>query len=259
MIKNTTQVILLSFVVLAVTRASPAWADDCDAVDKFLEAQEAYGYVIEPITDDYVGRTFPGPSFCGLIFRQWPIGVNPPEGLNYSNVAVVQSGQVSFITSESDLRQFFVDHLGAAPDADSAKDAGRTWLRFSSELEQDLFFTFSDPAVEYTTTNDAAIVTGRVIVLNGGTGSIELRMTFDRDGNFIDARERNTVRAGVRPICQATKLLDRDTIVRRMAERDILVMGRPAKPYLDQQRAKARPALKRAIDRIWQRILDEGR
>lgn len=258
MIKSTIYIIALS-LVLSVNWASPAWADDCDAVEQFLETQEAYGYVIDPITDDYVGRTFPGLSFCGVIFRQWPVAVYPPEGFNYSNVAVVQGGQVSLITNESDLRQFFADHLGAAPDADSAKDAGRTWLRFSSELEQDLFFTFSDPAVEYTSTKDAAVVTGRVIVLNGGTGAIELQMSFDRDGNFVDAQQRNTVRAGVRPICQATKLLDRDPIVRRMAERDILVMGRAAKPYLDQQRAKAKLALKRAIDRIWQRILDEDR
>jgi len=50
-----------------------------------------------------------------------------------------------------------------------------------------------------------------------------------------------------------------DPIVRRMAEQDVLVMGRAAKPYLDQVRATARPKLQQAIDRIWQRILDEGR
>ena len=30
-----------------------------------------------------------------------------------------------------------------------------------------------------------------------------------------------------------------------MAEKDILVMGRYAKPYLDEQRAKARPLVRR--------------
>jgi hypothetical protein len=44
-----------------------------------------------------------------------------------------------------------------------------------------------------------------------------------------------------------------------MAEQDLLVMGRSAKPYLDQIRASARPQLQQAIDRIWQRILNEGR
>src|SRR5262249_12746829 len=168
MFKRTIYVTLLSLAG-ALTWSTAARADDCDAVEQFLETQEAYGYVIDPITDDYVGRTFPGLTFCGVIFRQWPVAVYPPEGLNYSNVAVVRGGQVSFITSETDLRQFFADNLGAAPDADSAKDAGRTWLRFASEIEQDLFFTFSDPAVEYMPVQDGALVTGRVLVLNGGT------------------------------------------------------------------------------------------
>jgi hypothetical protein len=36
-------------------------------------------------------------------------------------------------------------------------------------------------------------------------------------------------------------------------------MGSAAKPYLDEQRAKATPELKAAIDRIWERIRKEGR
>lgn len=71
--------------------------------------------------------------------------------------------------------------------------------------------------------------------------------------------EKSALRPGVRPICQATKLLDRDPIVRRMAEQDILVMGCTAKPYLDQVRAASRPKLRQAIERIWQRIVNEGR
>jgi hypothetical protein len=75
----------------------------------------------------------------------------------------------------------------------------------------------------------------------------------------VHISEKGALRAGVRPICQATKLLDSDAIVRRMAEQDLLVMGRAAKTYLDQVRATAGPKLQRAIDHIWQRILEEGR
>ena len=63
----------------------------------------------------------------------------------------------------------------------------------------------------------------------------------------------------IAPICEATKLLGPDPIVRRMAEQDVLVMSRAAKPYLDQVRATAEPKLQEAIDRIWQRILEESR
>jgi hypothetical protein len=44
-----------------------------------------------------------------------------------------------------------------------------------------------------------------------------------------------------------------------MAEQDLLCMGRAAKSYLDEQRAKAGPELQKAIDRIWQRIVDDDR
>jgi multimeric flavodoxin WrbA len=63
----------------------------------------------------------------------------------------------------------------------------------------------------------------------------------------------------MRPICQSTKLLDPDPIVRKMAEQDILIMGSPAKEYLDWQRTQVSPELRQAIDRIWQRIIKEGR
>ena len=84
-------------------------------------------------------------------------------------------------------------------------------------------------------------------------------MTLGPAGSFVNVLEKSALRPGIRPICQATKLLDRDPIVRRMAEQDLLVMGRAAKPYLDQIRVTAQPKLQQAIDRIWQRILNEGR
>jgi hypothetical protein len=67
------------------------------------------------------------------------------------------------------------------------------------------------------------------------------------------------LKPGPRPICQATKLLDADPVVRRMAEQDLLVMGRAARPYLDEQRAKAAPELQKAIDRVWERICADDR
>ena len=42
-------------------------------------------------------------------------------------------------------------------------------------------------------------------------------------------------------------------------EQDLLVIGRAAREYLMGQRGKAGPELRREIDRVWQRIVDEGR
>ena len=94
------------------------------------------------------------------------------------------------------------------------------------------------------------------MVMRGGNGWVEVAMTFDEQGKM----EADSLRAaadlhpGPRPKCHATKPLDPDPIVRKIVEQDLLIMGRYAKPYLDEQRAKASPELQRAIDRIWQRI-----
>jgi hypothetical protein len=122
-----------------------------------------------------------------------------------------------------------------------------------------LFYTFSPPEISSEPRPDATLVRGHAAVIAGGVGYVDMLMTLGPAGSLLQIYERSAIRPGVRPICQATKLLDRDPIVRRMAEQDILVMGRAAKPYLDQVRAKVSPKLQQAIDRIWQRILNEGR
>ena len=79
-----------------------------------------------------------------------------------------------------------------------------------------------------------------------------------QDPKGPDKAENKVVR-GMRPRCQATRLLDPDPLIREICEQDLLVMGRAAQGYLMEQRATASPELRRAIDRVWQKILDEGR
>jgi hypothetical protein len=257
------QAVFVATMAFALAWASPARADDCDLVNQRVQdlgAEPGY-FVVYPVNDDYLARSFPNTSFCAVIFRQWPVGIYPPEGsgLEESNVGVVQGGVISFITSTDDEGSFFLGQLGPAPLEDDAKDAGRSWLRLSEELKQDLFYGFSAPAVAYIQTPAGAEVNGRVTVESGGQGQIDATLVFDGAGNLTAVRENANLIRGVRPICQATKLLDRDPIVRRMAEQDLVVMGHAVKPYLDVRRASASPKLRAAIDRIWQRILDEGR
>jgi hypothetical protein len=107
--------------------------------------------------------------------------------------------------------------------------------------------------------DDVTVVRGHAAVIAGGEGNIDMVMTLGAAGSFVNIYEKSAIRPGIRPICQATKLLDRDPIVRRMAEQDLLVMSHAAKPYLEKVRVTARPKLQQAIDRIWQRILNDGR
>ena len=77
------------------------------------------------------------------------------------------------------------------------------------------------------------------------------------DGKLLQVSQTAKIKEGPRPICQATKLLDADPLVRRICERDLLFMGRPALDYLREQRDLAGPELRRAIDRVIARILRE--
>jgi hypothetical protein len=188
-----------------------------------------------------------------------PLQCPPAKDLKCANLFFVEDSQVDFVSTIKDLKFFFAANLAPAPIQDAATDAASTWLRFSEELKQDLFYAFSPPDISYTPRDDLTVVRAHVSVAAGGDGNIDVVMTLGAAGSLVNILEKSALRPGVRPICQATKLLDRDPIVRRMAEQDLLVMGRAAKPYVDQVRATARPKLQQAIDRIWQRILTEGR
>jgi hypothetical protein len=181
------------------------------------------------------------------------------QDLRCSNIFFVKNGRVDFASNIPDLKFFFAAELGPVPSKEAATDAASTWLRFSEELKQDLFYKFSAPEISYMPREDVTVVRGNVAVVAGGEGHIDLLMTLGTAGSLVHISEKGALRPGVRPICQATKLLDRDPIVRRMAEQDLVIMGRAAKPYLDQVRATAGPKLQQAIDSIWQRILGEGR
>ena len=253
--------IVLGAVLFGLWPATIARADDQQLVEDYLKNHGGSGAVVRPITDDYVGRTFPNFSFFGVIFPQYPVARLCPQtqNLECSNVFFVRAGAVDFVSTIHDLKSFFAAELGPVPSEQSAIDAASTWLRFSQELKQDLFYVFSAPEISYAPWEDITRVRGHATVLAGGEGQIDMLMTLGAAGSFVNIYEKATLLPGVRPICQATKLLDRDPIVRRMAEQDLRVMGRAAKPYLDKVRATARPALQQAIDRVWQRILEEGR
>lgn len=269
----------LTFLMALVGVLGPAWqtsarAQDSEAlVEQYLKGIGAIGYTITAVTADYIDDSFPDTDFFEVRFRQYPVAVTTPEGLSASNLFLVQNGTVFPLVRPADLKAFFIDELAPVREEDHAEDAGLAWLRLSEAFSQDGFFTFAAPQVKVTTFNPAPRpdrrrgrhrrarviqVTGSVTVTAGGRGSISVEMDFDSDGVLDGVSETRNVLPGVRPICQATKLLDADPLTRRMAEQDILVMGKSAKEYLDKQRAKAKPELKAAIDRIWNRIVHEG-
>jgi hypothetical protein len=132
----------------------------------------------------------------------------------------------------------------------------RAWLDLAQIVEQDGYYKFEvlEDSLKVTRVDGGQKASGRVIVTGGGNGDIVATLTFDATGKLIKLEHTARLKPGPRPRCQATKLLDPDPIVRGMAEDELLYMGHAAKDYLDEQRARATPALQTAIDRIWHRI-----
>jgi hypothetical protein len=221
------------------------------------------GAVVAGVQEPALERNFPTYLFVSVVYRQYPVGRIPPEPLKVHNIFIVgPDDKLQQITDVKGLTRFFQDALRPLKDDADFKDAARGWLALGVNYHQDGFFRFSIP-------KDAAVVVregkghkvtakAEVAKQGGNSGGVKVAMTFGGDGQLRTVVHDANLRAGIRPICQATKLLDADPIVRAMAEKDILVMGRAARAYLHEQRKKAAPALQRAIDRVWKRIVDEG-
>lgn len=222
---------------------------------------------ITPVKEDYVAKLFPKHTFVAVLYPQFPVGREAPAPLKEANViAVPKDGKVVPLSDVKALEKFFAEN---APKVKTGNEdlIVKAWLRLAQELAQDGFYKFKAPASGGATgKSDGKIdtvltVDGSVAVdpAGGNKGDIKATIHFKDDGSIAKIDHKVNLQPGPRPRCQATKLLDPDPIVRQMAEDSIRVMGSAAKYYLDEQRAKAPPELQKAIDRIWQRIVEEGR
>lgn len=250
--------------------------DDAEPVGKKLDKEKAAKALKEYLTkakattgtsakidDKSVDKALPSHHFYHLLFRQFPVGRIPPEGLKASNViAIGPDGKAQAITSAAEMEKFFKTNAKGLTSDEKARLAGQAYLRLARELYQDGFYAFDDEAKSFEVVKPkkgGRTVTGKNTLTRGGNGSLTLALDISGQGAITDAKITSNIRPGPRPICQATKLLDPDPIVRKMAEQSLLIMGRFAKPYLDEQRQKASPELKKAIDRMWQRIVADDK
>lgn len=210
--------------------------------------------------DDSALKVFSEHTFVIARYRIYPIAFELPKGMKPSNVfAVSKDNQVQHLPDVAALQKFFVRHGRAVQTDEQTKEALAAWLTLSQEFYQDGFYKFEVLHKEFSAerAGEMTHVRGRAIVTQGGNGEINAALAF-RDGKLTSATENAKLREGPRPICQATKLLDADPLVRRMAERDLLIMGLSARAYLMEQRESANPELRRAIDRLWERVRDNG-
>lgn len=239
---------------------SPALEKAIAAVQKHLDERGGRGAMILWKEEKAVASTFPNHSFVLARFRIYPVARELPEGMKPSNIfAVSGEGKLEPIRDTKALERFFQAHAQKVDSETVAAKALETWLTLSQEFHQDGFYKFEVLSKEFSIAKkDGEIeARGRAFVVGGGNGEIASTLAFD-GGKLISAKESSKIQEGPRPICQATKLLDVDPIVRKMAERDLIFMGTAAHDYLMEQRAKAAPELRDAIDTIWRQIQKNG-
>jgi hypothetical protein len=241
--------------------ASPRVMKAMEAVQKYLAKLGGEG---EPMLLSQeaapVAATFPEHVFIIARYRIYPVARILPKGLNPSNVfAVSKDDRVERVADTGALQKFFAAHAKDFLIEQKVKDGLATWLTLTQEFHQDGFFKFEvlekDMSIEKKGEDFTA--RGRALVVGGGNGEIAATALFER-GQLAKVDEKVKIIEGPRPICQATKLLDADPIVRQMAERDLLFMGLAARDYILEQRGKAGPELRVAIDRLWERIVRNG-
>jgi hypothetical protein len=240
-------------------------ADDIAKAEKMVKDEMARlkgeNGAVMVVKDEPLARAFPRHVFITVFFRQFPVARVLPEGLSASNIFVVgPDSKLVHIKDAKALQGFFKNNLSGLQSDNQLKDVARAWLRLTQEFHQDGFFKFvlMDDSTKVSGDKEKTVA-AKVVVMQGGNGEIDATAEFDADGKLTKIGDTAKIRAGPRPICQATKLLDKDPLVRRIAEQDLLIMGLAARDYLHEQRAKASPELQRAIEQLWQRIVEENR
>jgi hypothetical protein len=215
---------------------------------------------LHPVADKAVRKNFANHLFVVLRFRQFPVARQIPEGMQASNLfAVTKDGKAEHLKDVKTLEKFFRAQSPVVKTEADAKAALAAWLTLSPEYRQDGMFKFEVLEKDFgSDAKDDLVVRGRAMVSQGGNGEITAELTYDKEGKLAKAVERDAIRPGPRPICQATLLLDANPLVRRIAEQDLVIMGLSARGYLDEQRAKAAPELRREIDRVWRIIQRNG-
>lgn len=252
--------------LLVMVATAPGFADD-----KPLNPEQAEALVLATLKKFGVGQAplrrfenedtkavLTGWHVFVLRYPQFPVARVPPEPLRSNNLFFVSpQGTVELVNEPAALHKFF-QKVVRADSEKAAAAALRAWLGLGSELRQDGFYQFrlANESVAVKKTDMGLLARGRIEVVPkaGNEGFLAAELLFSPRGELLEAREDVQLKAGIRPICQASKLLDPDPVVRRMAERDLLILGPLALPYLEEQRQGADPNLRQAIERIRQRI-----
>ncbi|MDD4889174.1 MAG: hypothetical protein PHU85_04535 [Phycisphaerae bacterium] len=217
-------------------------------------------------------EAFPDFTWCSVFKGYSPVArIDEPQSSwpDRCLFAIDRKSNVTHIADAKALEDFFRKNLPVVQAEAAATLAVQAWLSLAQTIQDHAAFPIEAASLKAAKTDAGWTAQGRAAAGIGpgpgprvrfnDAGFATVKLAFGADGKLKTATEEVKFRPGMRPICQSTKLLDPDPLVRSMAEQELRWMGRSAEQYLKARRAISSPAIQTAIDRIWQQILDDER
>jgi hypothetical protein len=247
--------------VLACRAAPPTEETARAAVERFLvehkiNPRDNWIQNHHEIQEAVLAKTLQDHRFYLLRFRQWPVPRDHPPPLAANNLlAVSDTLEVTLITDAEELLKFFKQR---AP-ADDKERTAIAWALLHKELLDDGLFHLQvrpDSVQTAKTENGDCVSVTVAPARSDNTGQCVFTLRFDADGRIVAHEVQNNLKAGIRPICQSMLLNDPDQPVRENAERDLMMMGRDALPYLRERLEVVPAALAEKIRALIRRLED---
>ncbi|MCW5935845.1 MAG: hypothetical protein KIT11_00870 [Fimbriimonadaceae bacterium] len=251
-------------LALAMLGILPTVDDAVPAVRNWIQRNVSGVVTVDPVPlkDDAMEGDPLGFRAVALHFREFPVQMMPPAPLAPRSVFLVdRQERVRLLKKREELDELYKSAKPTFATAELAAKFAAAFLVVSREFSQDGFFKFEKPQVQPVSDGKADLSlrgVAAVVEQAGDKGALTVNFHFDgiEGGGYrlVGLKSSDDILPGVRPVCQSTLLLDPNPVVRRMAERDLLVMGEACLPYLQEQREKVSPELQKEIDRVVARI-----
>ena len=155
---------------------------------------------IEPVTDKIDSVTGTGHFAFSVRFRGYPL--RPPKPFGNTNLFIVDHvGNVERVRNDKELKRFFTKSLKSATSDAEALAAFTSWLKLSTQLHQDGYYTFKldEDSIRLRSEHGERIVSGKADVTEGGEGQIVATMRFDPSGRVTKTSTDRKLLPGERP------------------------------------------------------------
>jgi hypothetical protein len=130
---------------------------------------------LEDLQSEELRKIFDRCDFFLLRYPRYPVEVVPVAPLRINNLFIVCDGNVTRVSDESELRDFFLQRFPVATDDKLMADGARSWLFLVQELHQDGFFSFGSPSIRTT----GSVAEGFVdVTKDSGEGRLSVTMEF---------------------------------------------------------------------------------